>query len=272
MDFNKQLNNYKETDYSDSLPDTLAWLGKQDSNGNKDGFSIYKIAASLLILSLGVIACSLPVDQTEELGYTIKGTSIMSVSTETKELSAFMNQIRQIREENPARINYSILDKDTEHARAQIEVVMILPEATLEEAKAEEARLSSLADFTSIEILPIEGSVKRPLYAAALDKFEIVEEEVSTEEVAKGINTWIYRNQAEISGLDSIYVVEATDVPHNTFYEEREVEVAKYAFKVQVRPESTGLDSLFIIDGKRAFEYRAPETSEVIEVQSRKRQ
>lgn len=68
MNESNAFNTYKKHDHSESLKKLGPWLDQQSQKPN-DMRQFYKIAASFLIAALVLVACTVPVEQEEEIGY-----------------------------------------------------------------------------------------------------------------------------------------------------------------------------------------------------------
>lgn len=265
MDFKKELDAYKKTDYTSTFDQANDWLGKQGTPSKKVRIgSIYKVAASLLILSLGIVACSLPVDQKEELGYTVEAKLKVDSQSESVDWKKSMDLLMAFKsgEENPTHINYNVVgteekislqavSENPENLQVQFDVLVVLPEAGFDEANRKKEELASILAFDSIKILPIEGEVERPLYQAALNSLEIVETEVPVETVVEGINSWMYgtyvSESTSFSSLDSIYVVQVENQSRTNKFVEIEataVTPSKYKFVTTGKMHKAQFDSV----------------------------
>ena len=77
MKLEKAFQKLRETDHSDSFEGLDSWLD-QNTKKKRPMKSIYKIAASFTLIAVIFIACSVPVEQNQEIGYMIKGVSSLN--------------------------------------------------------------------------------------------------------------------------------------------------------------------------------------------------
>lgn len=182
----------KSTKHNSSFENLGDWLNQNTSKPKKMK-SLYKVAASLIFATMILIACTVPVQHEEEIGYMIKGIATSeSVSLKSKlaqfpDFDASQLSINQIIHEQ--------VGVGKEKVEELEEIVMILPEANYKAAEDKKAALSAMFNFKSLDILPIEETVKRTVFESALHTLDVtVKEEISEEKVASRINKFLHEN------------------------------------------------------------------------------
>tara|TARA_R110000868_G_scaffold306734_3_gene568129 strand:+ start:61242 stop:62060 length:819 start_codon:yes stop_codon:yes gene_type:complete len=210
MNLPEAFNQLKKEEHEVSFENLGEWLD-QNHKKPKTMKNIYKIAASFVLATMILIACTVPVQQEEEIGYMIKGMA----SPDAMNLKFKFATIPEL---DPSQISvHRVLHEEVGKDNAQefTEVVMVLPEANYKVAEAKKAALSGVFEFRSIEIFPIEETVKRTLIESALHKLEFkVNDKISDAKVAARINTFLHENSnakgnAQVKvGADGIKYVE----------------------------------------------------------------
>ncbi len=199
MKLSDNFKNLKKRDHSSSFDDLGEWLDQNSKQPNTMK-NIYKIAASFIFATLILIACTVPVEQEEEIGYMIKGIA----ETESVNLKSKLAEIPGLKI-SQLSINDIIFEqeetefekKETQEKSASYfsEVIMVLPEANYDAAVDNKSKLMAAFDFESIEILPIEEKVERTFFDSALHTLELkVDKSLTDEKVAARINTFLHEN------------------------------------------------------------------------------
>lgn len=190
MNLPEAFDQFKHQKHDVSFQDLGTWLD-QNHQKPKNMKNIYKIAASFIFATMILIACTVPVQQEEEIGYMIKGIA-------SADATNLKSKFADISELDPSQVSvHRVLHEEIGKEKAQefTEVVMVLPEANYKVAEAKKAALSGIFDFQSIEILPIEETVERTLVESALHKLEFnVDEKISDTKVAALINRFLHEN------------------------------------------------------------------------------
>ncbi|MEP1140006.1 MAG: hypothetical protein ABJH44_07235, partial [Balneola sp.] len=178
------------------------WLGQNTSKPKKMK-SLYKIAASLIFATMILIACTVPVQHEEEIGYMIKGYIETEITVDLKSQLADaaavkltqLNANTVLHEEEQ---EIEIVDQaENNFTQSMAEIVLILPDADINLANEKKNSMAAKFDFHSIEVLPIEETVERPFYEAALHNLDIkVGKELSEEQVVERINTFLHENSS----------------------------------------------------------------------------
>lgn len=192
MNLSEAFNQLKKQEHDASFENLGEWLD-QNHKKPKTMKNIYKIAASFVLATMILIACTVPVQQEEEIGYMIKGMA----SPEAMNLKFKFAAIPEL---DPSQISvHRVLHEEIGKDNAQefTEVVMILPEANYKAAEDKKAALSGVFDFQSLEILPIEETIERTFFESALHKLEFkVDSKLSDAKVATRINTFLHENSS----------------------------------------------------------------------------
>lgn len=199
MNLPEAFDQLKKNKHNTSFENLGDWLDQNTSKPRKMK-TLYKIAASLTLTALIFIACSIPVQQEEEIGYMIKGYLETEVTVDLKAQLADAAAVKLTQLNASAVLHeekeIEIANKSTNSfTHSMAEVVLILPDANIEVAKDKKNMMASKFDFHSIEVLPIEETVERPLYKAALHTLDIkVGKELTDEQVVERINTFLHEN------------------------------------------------------------------------------
>jgi len=202
MNLPDAFNQLKNTKHDSSFENLGEWLGQNTSKPKKMK-SLYKIAASLTLTALIFIACSIPVQQEEEIGYMIKGyiETEITVDLRTQLADAAAVKLTQLNANtvlHEEEQEIEIVDQaENNFTQSMAEIVLILPDADINLANEKKNSMASKFDFHSIEVLPIEETVERPFYEAALHNLDIkVGKELSEEQVVERINTFLHENSS----------------------------------------------------------------------------
>ena len=205
MKQSKAFENLKKHDHSASLDGLGDWLDQNSKQPNTMK-NIYKVAASFIFATLILIACTVPVEQEEEIGYMIKGIA----DTESVNLKSKLAEIPGLKI-SQLNIHDVIFEQERageESASRLSELIMVLPEANYDAAVDNKSKLMAAFDFRSIEILPIEDTFERPLYEVALNKFDIkLRPDISDSEIAEKIDLFLHENSS-IEGKSNVFTDE----------------------------------------------------------------
>ncbi|MEO9887800.1 MAG: hypothetical protein ABJR05_17375 [Balneola sp.] len=202
MNLPDAFNQLKNTKHDSSFENLGEWLGQNTSKPKKMK-SLYKIAASLIFATMILIACTVPVQHEEEIGYMIKGYIETEITVDLKSQLADaaavkltqLNANTVLHEEEQ---EIEIVDQaENNFTQSMAEIVLILPDADINLANEKKNSMAAKFDFHSIEVLPIEETVERPFYEAALHNLDIkVGKELSEEQVVERINTFLHENSS----------------------------------------------------------------------------
>lgn len=192
MNLPDAFNQLKNTKHDSSFENLGEWLNQNTSKPKKMK-SFYKVAASLIFATMILIACTVPVQHEEEIGYMIKG---LALDTESKSKQIFESKFKEAGL-NPSQVSISqiIFEKEETNDDKFTEVVMVLPKADYKAAEDKKAALSRIFSFQSLEILPIEETVERTIFESTLHTFDLkVKEEITEEEISVSINKFLHEN------------------------------------------------------------------------------
>lgn len=205
MNLPEAFKNLKNQDHSNSFDDLGEWLNQNTQKPGKMK-KTYKIAASFVLAGLIFVACTVPVQQEEEIGYMIKGIA----ATEAGDLKSKLTQISDL---DPSQLSvhqviYEQEETGDESASEYTEVVMVLPDANHEAALDKKAMLAGAFNFQSLEILPIEETVERTMFETALNKFDLkLRSDIPDSVVARRIDQFIHENSS-VEGTSNVFTDE----------------------------------------------------------------
>jgi hypothetical protein len=197
MNVSDAFNSLKNKDHSTSFEGLGPWLDQQ-SKGPKPMRNMYKIAASLVATALILVACTVPVESEEEIGYMIRG-----LTTESAEIGK--GKISSLSGFDLAEIQFTPVihemihqDGSLSEAEEMQEVVLILPESNHDVAVEKVVALEAVMEFSHIEIMPIESTVERTFFESTLHKtFDIkIDPDLSEAQIASRINTFLHENSS----------------------------------------------------------------------------
>ena len=195
MKHSKAFENLKKHDHSASFDGLGEWLDKNHKKPNTMK-NIYKIAASFIFATLILIACTVPVEQEEEIGYMIKGIAgpdAISLKTKLAEIPDLDPSLISVREVIHEQIKNEKVEELTE-------VIMVLAESNYSEAIEMSDKLRGVFEFTSLDILPIEEKVERTMYQSVLRTFDIkVADGITEEKLVARINSFVHEHSSEMS-------------------------------------------------------------------------
>jgi hypothetical protein len=173
----------KKTKHDSSFEDLGEWLDQNTSKPKKMK-TFYKYAASLIFAAMILIACTVPVQHEEEIGFMIKGISSNNESSLTENLKSAKSIFGKQVVMSFIIIEGFIANKgDGKESSQEAEVVLMLPKADLEEANTKMDRLNSIFNFDQVDLMPIEKEVEVPLYQAALSQVNLNFGKAISEEV-----------------------------------------------------------------------------------------
>lgn len=187
----------KNHDHSTSFDGLGPWLDQQ-SKRPKPMKNIYKFAASLLITALVLVACTMPVQTEEEIGYMIRG-----LTEETPEMGksklAGLSGI-DLAELQFIPVLHEKIHEDGSHSEAleMSEVVLILPESNHNAAIQKAEAMQAVISFSQLDILPIEETVERTFFESTLkNTFDVkIDPDLSEAEIAAKINVFLHENSS----------------------------------------------------------------------------
>jgi len=237
MNLPEAFGQLKNTKHNSSFENLGDWLENNNSKPRKMK-SLYKIAASLIFTTLILIACTVPVQHEEEIGYMIKG---FAPEIESKTKSNFDLRFEEAGLD-PSQVSISqvlIEHEQTGEAKGDklTEVVMVLPKADFRIAEEKKSALASIFDFQSLEILPIEETVERTVFESALHTFDLkVKKEISEDEIAIRINRFLHENSERMHGDAKI----RTDEEGNRYVEISLIDATENVNDFEIKYEPNG--------------------------------
>ena len=203
MNISDSFKSLKNQDHSASFKGLGPWLDQQ-SKGPKPIKNFYKVAASLVATALILVACTMPVQQEEEIGYMIRG-----LTTETPEVGK--GKLANLSGIDMAELQFipvihEIIHEDgsLSEAKEMSEVVLVLPESNHDVAIQKVEALTAVIDFTQINIMPIEDTVERTFFESALHKtFDIkIDPELTEEHIQAKINVFLHENSSITQSIE----------------------------------------------------------------------
>ena len=197
MNLQDALTKLKQTKHDSSFENLGEWLNNNSKPRKMK--SIYKIAASFILAGLILVACTMPVEQEEEIGYMIRGlaqteaSALRSKLAKISEIDSQQLAIHQVLHEQKKGSGLATSEELTE-------VVMVLPEANYDAALDKKVLLAKAFDFQSLEILLIEERVERTFFETALHTFDIkVKLGITEEKIVARINSFVHENSEIVS-------------------------------------------------------------------------
>lgn len=200
MNLPEAFNNLKNQDHSSSFDDLGEWLNQNTQKPGKMK-KTYKIAASFVLAGLIFVACTVPVQQEEEIGYMIKGLAYPEAGHAKAQMDSMpMAEFKQM------TINPVLHDHSSGETEELLEMVLVLPDSDYDAALDKKAKLSSLYNFKSLEILAMGEYVERPLYEVALHKLDInLSDDMPDSVLAKKIDKFVFENST-VEGNARVFV------------------------------------------------------------------
>lgn len=189
MNLPEAFNQLKNKKHDSSFENLGEWVNQNTSKPKKMK-TFYKIAASFVLTAFVLIACSIPVQHEEEIGFMIKGIS----SNPESELIENMKKAKESFG-NQVGMSFSVIHIDGESSKSSGEIILLLPHADENEARTKMQKLDALFGFETIDLHPIEENVEEPLYKAALSKINIkFGDSLSDEVIVEQFNKALHEN------------------------------------------------------------------------------
>ncbi len=222
MNVSDAFNSLKNQDHSASFEGLGPWLD-QKSKRPKPMKNFYKVAASLVATALILVACTMPVQHEEEIGYMIRG-----LTTESPEVGK--GKIANLSGFDLSELQFIPVIHETIHEDGSLsepqemsEVVLVLPESNHDMAIQKVEALTAAINFSQINIMPIEDTVERTFFESALHKtFDIkIDPDLTEEEIQAKINVFLHENSSTTQSIEvkkgadgnryAVFVFENTD-------------------------------------------------------------
>lgn len=169
----KHIKKLNERKYDDSFMRTSDWLissrqtllnkNKRSKSKMKDYILRHKLQfAVILLAAILIAACNMPVTQNETVGYALSWTA---PSSSGKTVSESLNKLEWYKN--------SSVSAETKNINGQeiTEYKLIVQSNDDKLVTGYKNDLEKIKELTSIKILPLNESVKRPVYSAALHSF-----------------------------------------------------------------------------------------------------
>lgn len=204
MNLPEAFNKIKKTKHDSSFEQLEDWL-KNTNSKSTNMKTIYKVAATFIITAMVLIACSIPVEQNQEIGFMIKGKRSFEISN-TKSKNAFKESFDVAKGKFGDQIVFGISVEQNNDSPpiTTSEVVLLLPDANMDEVDLKLKELNTFFNFDDIDVLPIQQEREVPFYEAALSKFNIkMGVGISDEELVRKMNNVLHEN-SNISGKAEI--------------------------------------------------------------------
>jgi len=209
----KHIKKLNEGRYDESFGRTSDWLitsrqkllnrkTKRSNTKMKEFLLRHKLQFAIIVLAAILIAaCNMPVTQNDTVGYalswTVPGSAGQSASDNLNKLEWFKNSSVSSAQKN---IN----------GQEIIEYKLIVQSADDKAVIKYKEDLEKIKEISSIKIVPLNESVTRPVYSAALHSFfkvDINSEKMTDEQVSSEIS-----RQLEQAGFDNVTVSYKPDI------------------------------------------------------------
>lgn len=195
MNMKEAFNSLKNHDHSASFEGLGPWLDQQ-SKRPKPMKNFYKVAASLIITALVLVACTMPVQTEEEIGHMIRGLTYESAEISKGKIAGLSGF--DLAEIQFTPVIHEIIHEDGSLSESQEmqELVLILPESNHDAAIQKVEALTAAIEFSHIEIMPIESTVERTFFENTLkNTFDIkIDPNLTEEEIQTSINIFLHEN------------------------------------------------------------------------------
>ena len=190
VDLDRYFAAFRDTNYPDAFEDIHAWLERTEQSRpvrsrpfrqkviqTVNYVSVYRfrLAGASLLLAVLMVACTMPVEQTETLGY------ILSAKTDKAPGALAAIQALPWAEEWAWRTSERI---------DAVEISIVLPNAGEGAAQGWQRELETMAGVRAVQLEPLAATVEQPVYKAVLGAlfFQKEKEEFSfLSEALKGI-------------------------------------------------------------------------------------
>jgi hypothetical protein len=203
----EHIKNLKDNKYDESFNRTSTWLidsqNKLLKRKNhrrftkmKEYFLKHKIQfAVTILLAILIAACNMPVTQNDTVGYVLSWTAPTSSSTAVTDGLNKLNWYKN---------STVTMDIKNNNGLETVEYKLVVQSSDDKTVMSYKNDLEKINELTSIKIIPLNESVSRPVYSAALHSFfkiDINANKMSDEEVQKEIS-----RQLEDAGFNDMIV------------------------------------------------------------------
>lgn len=205
---NKYFDKIREENYNDTFADTGNWLYsinniKTSKNSErkfsrmKNYFKSHKLnlAYSFLILAFLVAACNYPVTQEETIADVITWT----VSKENTDAVSKIDNLHWVK-----KGNYNFNESNI-NGKSILEYSVVLSDNELKNVKEYQKQLESIPGILTVNVTPLNETVKRPAYSAALHeifKVDINATNMTDKELEQEIIKQLNNAGVEVSTVD----------------------------------------------------------------------
>ena len=184
MSVSEKFNSFKNQDHSDSLDDLSVWLDQQ-SKKRYPMKKFYKVVASFLVATLILVACTVPVQHEEEIGFMVKGLIFSDSAT----VSSSLKEIRASNKNLATTI-------DVYESTTRGTVLFLFPDIPLNEVEHRFKELGTQYTNFDFEILPIEETIQKPVYKSVLAKFSIhIGNQIPDSILTRGMNNILAKSK-----------------------------------------------------------------------------
>lgn len=203
----KYFDKIREENYEDTFTETSVWLNSinkiQTTKNSERGITKMmkyfkshklKLAYSFLILAFLVAACNYPVTQEETIADVITWT----VEKENTDAVSKIENLSWIKNGN---YNFN---ESNNNGKSILEYSVILSDNERKNAKENQKQLESIPGILTVNITPLNETVKRPVYSAALHeifKIDINATNMSDKELEEEITGQLEKAGVEISTI-----------------------------------------------------------------------
>ena len=205
----KYFDKLRNENYDNSFPVTEAWLrtanenlsNKKKSEGNiimnfKNYFTTHKarLAYAFLMLAFIVAACNYPVTQQESAGDVLQW-SVIKDNTEA---------ISKIEKEDWFKSGEYNINEENINGKDVVSYNLVIPKENHAGVSGYKSRLEAINGVSDIKLIPLNETVKRPVYAALLNdlfKIDINASNMSDAELEKEITA-----QLKNAGIEAVTV------------------------------------------------------------------
>lgn len=159
-------------DHSNQFNATAKWIREHNINTQiikpERKFSVMKnyvlahkmrLVFTVIILAALIGACSMPVTQHETVGYVMSWSMPKGASTDQ------MNALQWIKS---GKLSVS---ENNDNGKEETIYTLVLPATSEQQIQSYQRDLENIRDITYVKVVPMNESVKRPMYAAALNSF-----------------------------------------------------------------------------------------------------
>jgi hypothetical protein len=197
----------KNDNYNNTFPKVETWVNNLNSEKSqtfnlnrihsmKNFFALnkFKLVYSVLILAVVFAACNMPVTQNETLGHAIS----WKVSKNSTEAQDKINSLTWI---DKSKLS---VQEQSEGDKAFLNYSLILENKSNDEMHNYMNELQNISGIASVQLFPLNQTMERPLYAAALHSFFRVEVDARNKSDAQVTDE--LQKQLKAAGVEDIKV------------------------------------------------------------------